>query len=52
MGKGKGSVNFWVFKILAGVTIFEIETSNIFLAAKSLKTAQYRLPIKTRIFNK
>jgi large subunit ribosomal protein L16 len=52
MGKGKGSVNHWVFRILAGVTIFEIETSNVFLGLKSLKTAQYRLSIKTRIVTK
>lgn len=50
MGKGKGSVNSWVAKVKSGVTICEIEISKISLALKALRLAQFRLPIKTKIF--
>lgn len=50
MGKGKGNVNAWVAKVKTGVTICEIEISKFSLGIKALKLAQYRLPIKTKIF--
>ena len=50
MGKGKGAVDHWIFKVKPGFVLYEIETSYISLALKSLKLSQVRLPIKTRIF--
>jgi large subunit ribosomal protein L16 len=49
MGKGKGPVNHWVFKVKIGVTICEIITENGNLAQKALKIVQKKLNIKTKI---
>ena len=49
MGKGKGAVDHWIFKIQPGFIIGEIATQNIPLAIKAFKTAQFRLPLKTKI---
>jgi len=52
MGKGKGSVDHWVFKVKPGFVLYEIETAFLSLAIKALEAGQIRLPIKTRnIFN-
>lgn len=50
MGKGKGSVAFWIAKICAGTIICEISTFNISLAIKILKRTRFKLPVKTSIF--
>jgi large subunit ribosomal protein L16 len=49
MGKGKGSVSHWVCKIQPGSTICEINTTQKNLGIKALTTAQFRLPIKTKL---
>jgi large subunit ribosomal protein L16 len=49
MGKGKGAVDHWIFKVKAGFVLYEIETAFISLAVKALESGQIRLPIKTRI---
>jgi large subunit ribosomal protein L16 len=49
MGKGKGSVSHWVCKIQPGFTICEINTTQKNLGIKALTTAQFRLPIKTKL---
>ena len=49
MGKGKGSVDHWVFKTKPGVFLVEIETNFISTAIKALNRASVRLPIKTKI---
>jgi large subunit ribosomal protein L16 len=51
MGKGKGNVNHWVCKVQIGTTLCEIETSMVPIGLKALRSVQYRLPFKTRIFN-
>ena len=48
MGKGKGSVAFWVAKIKAGRIICEISTFKISYAVKVLNNLRYRLPVKTK----
>lgn len=50
MGKGKGNIDHWVAKIKSGTILCEIETNMNSLALKALKIAQFRLPIKTKIF--
>lgn len=53
MGKGKGNVDHWVCKIKIGFIFCEINTQNKKLGVKALATAQFRLPIKTKIvFNR
>ena len=49
MGKGKGNVDHWVFKVKPGFILYEIETLYIGVALKALKLGQARLPIKTKI---
>jgi large subunit ribosomal protein L16 len=49
MGKGKGNVDRWVSKILAGSLLCEVHTISPSLALAALKAAQIRLPLKTRV---
>jgi large subunit ribosomal protein L16 len=49
MGKGKGNVDHWVFKVKSGIVLCEIETSNPVIGLKAMQAAQFRLPIKTKI---
>jgi large subunit ribosomal protein L16 len=49
MGKGKGNVDHYVFKVKAGFILYEVETSFISIAIKALKGGQIRLPLKTKI---
>lgn len=52
MGKGKGGVDHWIFKIQPGFVICEVETTTLDLGIKALNLAQLRLPFKTKlIFN-
>ena len=48
-GKGKGNVDHWVFKVKAGVVLYEIETNSILTSIKALELSQRRLPLKTKI---
>lgn len=49
MGKGKGNVDHWVFKIKPGFILCEIVTDKIDIAVNALETAQKKLSIKTKI---
>lgn len=50
MGKGKGSIEYFVSKIKRGQIVFELNCkSNLKKVKISLKTASSQLPIKTRI---
>ncbi len=49
MGKGKGNVDHWVCRVQPGFIFCEVNTQNKKLGIKALITAQYRLPIKTKI---
>ena len=49
MGKGKGNVDHHIFKVKAGIIIYEIETKFTPISIKALKLAQRRLPFKTKI---
>lgn len=53
MGKGKGMVDHWVFKVRSGVLLCEVETSILSIGIKAIQTAQIKLPLKTKlIYNK
>ncbi len=52
MGKGKGNVDRWVFKIRSGTMLCEIETPYPLVGIRALKLAQYKLPINTALINK
>lgn len=49
MGKGKGNVDHWVFKIKPGFILCEIATNYIPLAIKAFNISKIRLPIFTKI---
>jgi len=49
MGKGKGSVDHWVFRAKPGSILVEVETNYVSTAIKALNRASIRLPIKTKI---
>jgi large subunit ribosomal protein L16 len=48
MGKGKGNVDHWVFKLRVGVILCEISTNYIPLAVKALNISKNRLPVLTK----
>lgn len=49
MGKGKGKIESWAYRIQPGCIICEINTPSIIKSIKALKQAQYKLPIATKI---
>jgi|TARA_B110000003_G_C16391065_1_gene434395 large subunit ribosomal protein L16 len=49
MGAGKGAPAYWVAVIKPGHILFEITGLEKLAALKVLKTASYKLPIKTKI---
>lgn len=49
MGKGKGSVDHWVAVVKPGRIIFEISGVPDDIALEALRSAGYKLPIRTQI---
>ena len=49
MGAGKGALAYWVAVVKPGTILFEINGLNKEMSLKVLKTASYKLPIKTKI---
>ena len=47
MGKGKGSVSHYIARISPGSFIFELKTTNKFLAKAALSVAASKLPFQT-----
>lgn len=52
MGKGKGPLHEWVFIVKPGRIIYEIDGVDIQIAKNAMKSAQSKLPIKTKIISK
>jgi large subunit ribosomal protein L16 len=52
MGKGKGSVEFWVAPVKPGRVMFEIDGVPYELAEEALKRASAKLPISTRFVHR
>ncbi len=48
MGKGKGSLSFWVCKVQAGQILFEMDGIPFQLAKQAALLAYYKLPVKTK----
>lgn len=48
MGKGKGSVDHFVAKVLSGRILFEMDGVSPEIAEKAMKLAAYKLPVKTK----
>jgi large subunit ribosomal protein L16 len=49
MGSGKGAVEYWVVVIKPGNVLFELAGVSREIAVQALKTASYKLPIKSKI---
>jgi large subunit ribosomal protein L16 len=52
MGSGKGNVEYWVAVVKPGKILYEITGVTELIAKSSLKTAAYKMPVKTRIVSK
>jgi large subunit ribosomal protein L16 len=52
MGGGKGDIDHYATFVRAGNILFEVESDNKELAISALKSASYKLPIKTKIVSK
>jgi len=52
MGKGKGSVEYWVATVRPGRIMFEIGGLPDDVAVEALRLAQYKLSIKTKIVSR
>ena len=52
MGKGKGSVEFWVAPVKPGRIMFEIDGVPYELAEEAMKRASAKLPISTRFVHR
>jgi large subunit ribosomal protein L16 len=52
MGKGKGSVSYWIAKIKKGQILYEISGFSHEIAKQVLMSGSKKLPIKTKIIFK
>lgn len=52
MGSGKGVPQYWVATVKPGRILFEINGVPEQIAVEALKTAGYKLPIRTRVINR
>jgi len=52
MGGGKGDIDHYATFVRPGNILFEVESSDKDLAISALKSASYKLPIKTKIVSK
>nr|YP_009503372.1 ribosomal protein L16 [Euglena clara]AXA45473.1 ribosomal protein L16 [Euglena clara] len=52
MGSGKGNVEYWVAVVKPGKILYEIKGVSDSVAKSSLKTAAYKMPVKTRVISK
>ena len=49
MGKGKGSLEYWVANVKPGRILFEIDGVDRKMAEEAFRNASHKLPIKTKI---
>lgn len=52
MGKGKGSVSFWIAKVKKGQILYEISGISLEDAKKVLKSGSNKIPIQTKFITK
>ena len=52
MGKGKGNIDRWVFKVRSGTILCEIETPFPLIGIKALKLAKFKIPLNTTLINR
>ena len=49
MGKGKGSLEYWVANVKPGRILFEIDGVDRSMAEEAFRNAGHKLPIKTKL---
>lgn len=52
MGKGKGSVKYWVCKVKPGRILFELDKVSKEMTFEAFKRGSVKLPVKTKIVEK
>jgi large subunit ribosomal protein L16 len=52
MGKGKGNPEFWVCVIKRGRVLFEVGDLDAATAKEVLRSASYKIPMKTKVISK
>ncbi len=52
MGKGVGSIDGWVFPVKKGRILFELDGVSLELAKSALRSASYKLPMKSKFIYK
>ena len=52
MGSGKGAVDYWVAVVKPGKILFEMSGVPLELAKAAMKTASYKLPVKTKFITR
>jgi large subunit ribosomal protein L16 len=52
MGKGKGSVEYWVAQIKPGQILFEMQGVDEMVAIEAFELAAAKLPVKTMIIKR
>lgn len=52
MGKGKGNIDRWIFKVRSGTMLCEIETPFPLIGLKALKLAKFKIPLNTILINR
>lgn len=52
MGKGVGSIDSWVFPVKKGRILFELKGVSIDLAKSALRSASFKLPVKSKFVYK
>jgi len=51
MGKGKGSLSYWICKVQSGQILFEMDGISFQLAQQAALLAYYKLPVKTKFIS-
>lgn len=51
MGSGKGNIEYWVAVVKPGKVLYEITGVSENIARSAMKTASYKLPVKTRVIS-
>ena len=52
MGKGKGSVEYWVSVVKPGRILFEVDGLNFDEAKEAFRACSHKLPIKTKLVSR
>ena len=52
MGKGKGTVEYWVSPVKVGTVLFELSGVSVDVAKEALRLAAHKLPLKSKFITR